>query len=187
MSATASPFGFQVNRHPSGIARAEIFTIDPAYTTAIYKGQPVTLTTAGVINAAAVNQDLLGVFAGVEYTDAGGRRIKRNDWPATGITGATNVQAYVFSDPDIEYLVQASGPVAQTALGDQADLINPGNNNTRGQSTSGLDATLKGAAASGQFRITGFGLQIDNAAGDAFTNVTVRIARHIFATAKNAI
>lgn len=186
MSATASPFGFVVNRHPSGQARAEVFTIAAAYATAISKGQPVILVTGGGIEAAAVNQDLLGIFHGVEYTDSVGRRIKRTDWPAGGVTGATDIQAYVYTDPDIEYLVQASGPVAATAIGDQADVINP-TAASRGRSTCGLDATLKGATLQGQFRITGFGLQVDNAPGDAYTNVHVKIARHVFAAAKVAI
>lgn len=184
MSATASPFGFKVNRHPSGIARAEIFTIAAAYATAIYKGQPVKLVTGGGVEAAAVNEDLVGIFDGVEYTDAVGRRIKRPDWPAGGVTGATDIQAFVYTDPAIEYLVQASGSVAQTAVGDQADVVNPTANNGRGYSTCGMDATLKGNAAQGQFRITGFGLQTDNAVGDAYTNVTVKIARHVFVTNK---
>lgn len=184
MSATNNPFGFQVNRHPSGIARAENFAIAAAYATAIYKGQPVKLVTGGGVEAAAVNEDLIGIFAGVEYTTADGKRIKVNSWPAGGVTGATDVRALVYTDPDIEYLVQASGSVAVSAIGDQADLINPTANNGRGQSTCGLDATLKGAAAQGQFRITGIGLQVDNAAGDAFTNVHVKIARHLFASNK---
>lgn len=187
MSATSTPFGFKVNRHPSGMARAELFTIAAAYATAIYKGQPVKLVTAGGIEAAAVNEDLIGVFEGVEYRDAQGRMVKRNDWPTGGVAGATEIRAYVYSDPDIEFLVQASGSVAQAGVGDTSDLINPTANNGRGLSTCGLDATLKGAAAQGQFRITGFGLQIDNAAGDAFTNVTVKIARHTFVTAKLGI
>lgn len=187
MSATASPFGFQVNRHPSGTARAENFTIAAAYATAIYKGQPVKLVTGGGIEAAAVNEDLLGIFHGVEYTDAGGRRIKVPSWPAGGVAGATDIRAMVYTDPDIEYLVQASGPVAATAVGDQADVVNPTANNGRGMSTCGLDATLKGATFQGQFRIVGFGLQVDNAPGDAYTNVHVKIARHVFAAAKVAI
>lgn len=187
MSAANNPFGFQVNRHPSGIARAENFTIAAAYATAIYKGQPVKLVTAGGIEAAAVNEDLLGVFAGVEYNDAGGRRIKVNAWPAGGVAGATEIRALVYTDPDIEYMVQASGPVAVAGIGDTSDLINPSANNGRGLSTSGLDATLKGNAVQGQFRITGFGLQIDNAPGDAFTVVHVKIARHTFVAAKLGI
>lgn len=187
MPSAANAFGFQVNRHPSGMARAENFTIAAGYATAIYKGQPVKLVTAGGIEAAAVNEDLLGIFAGVEYTDAGGRRIKVNSWPTGGVAGATDIRASVYTDPDIEYLVQASGSVPQAGVGDTADLINPSSNNGRGLSTCGLDATLKGSAVQGQFRITGFGLQIDNAPGDAFTNVHVKIARHTMVAAKLGI
>lgn len=186
MAAIAAPYGFVPNRHPSGDMRALPYTIDPANTTAIYKNQPVTLATTGFISASVVNTDIIGVFAGVEYVDGNGKPCVSNNWPAGGVAGATNVVAMVYDDPAIEFLVQASGPVASTAVGDQADLSN-GTANGFGMSRATLNATLSGAAAQGQFRIVGFRTGPDSVPGDAFTDVLVKIARHQFVTSKVAL
>lgn len=182
MSAVASPFGFIPT-----LLDDDSFSRDysiAATAGKIYKNQPVVLQTDGTIAAAAANQDLLGVFLGCEYVDGNGRPQVSNFWPAD--TNATNIVAYVCDDFDQEYLVQADGSVAQTAIGDQADITNAGNNGL-GLSQATLSATLKGAAAQGQFRILAIPRDPDNIAGDAFTKLRVKIARHQYMASKVAI
>jgi hypothetical protein len=185
MSAASAPFGF-VPTITDDDAHARDYPIAAAYATAIYKGMPVILNTDGTINAGTAAADLLGVFMGVEYVDGTGRPTVSNFWPTGGVSGATNVKAYVVDDPDQEFLVQADGSVAATAIGDQADVSNVGANGL-GMSQATLSATLKGAGIQGQFRIMAFERSPFNAAGDAFTNVRVRIARHQYLAAKVAI
>ena len=56
MTATASPFGLRPAMQGSGgLLRPIRRSIDPAYTTAIYKNAPVLITAAGPINNAAAN------------------------------------------------------------------------------------------------------------------------------------
>ena len=184
MSAVSAPFGFRPAYNPIGLDRAKKYTIATGYTTPLYEGMPVVLDTNGTLTVGATGVDLIGVFAGCEYIDANGKPNVSTYWPGTA--GATNIVAWVYDDPNNVYEVQASGAVPQTAIGDQSDVINP-TNNSNGRSTSGLDASLKGAAASGQFRIVGFGQQLDNAPGDAYTICQVQIARHVYITSKNAI
>lgn len=186
MTAAASPFGFVAMRHPSGMARAEAFTIAAAYATAIFKGMPVILNTDGTINAGTAAADLLGVFAGVEYIDATGKPVVANNWPAGGVTGATNIRAWVYDDPNIEYLVQADGSIPQSAVGAQTDVTNIGNA-ANGMSQATVASAVAAAGAQGQFRITGFDLGLDNAPGDAFTKVVVKIARHQYVANKVGI
>jgi hypothetical protein len=185
MSAVSAPFGFVATRAGEDAARP--YQIAPAYATAIYKNQAVTLDANGTITAAAAASDILGVFVGVEYIDADGRPQTRNSWPAGGVAGATNVTAYVLDDPEQEYLVQASGPIAAADIGAQADISGP----NAGSAFLGLSQSMIGAivaaAAQGQFRIVGIEAAVDNAAGDAFTRCLVRIARHQYVANKVTI
>ena len=186
MSATSAPFGFRPAYQPTGLDRAKKYTIASAYGTAIYKGMPVILNTNGTIVAGTAAADLLGIFAGVEYTDAQGKPNYSNFWPAAQV--GTNIVAWVYDDPSNVYEVQADGSIAQAGVGDQADVSNVGTgSSTTGLSTATLSSTLAGAGVQAQFRIVGFGQQLDNAPGDAFTIVQVQIARQQYISNKVAV
>lgn len=186
---TLAPFGFRPAFHPSGLDRAMKYAIAAAYGTAIYKGSPVILNTNGTVVIGTAAADLLGIFAGVQYVDATGKPCYSNYWPAgqTLLTG-TVPEAWVYTDPDIVYEVQADGSIPQTAIGDQADVTNVGSGSTStGLSTATLSSTLAGAGVQAQFRIVGFGQQLDNAPGDAYTVVQVQLARSQYVANKVAI
>lgn len=189
MSATSAPFGLRPAYHPTGLDRAKKYTIAAAYGTAIYKGSPVILNTNGTIVVGTAAADLLGVFAGVEYIDALGKPTLSNFWPAGQTIQANSVPtAWVYDDETITYEIQADGSIPQTAIGDQADLTSPGAGSTStGLSAATLSATLAGAGVQAQFRIVGFGQQVDNAPGDAFTIVQVKLARSQFVSNKVAV
>ena len=189
MTATAAPFGFRPVLHSTGLDRARRRTIAAAYGTALYKGMMVTLNTNGTIVAAAAAADFLGVFAGVEYTDASGKPTYSNFWPAAqAVMANTPIIAYVWEDFDTMFEVQANGSVAAAAVGDQADVVNVGaGGGITGLSTSALNSTLVGAGAQGQWRIEEISGYPDNAAGDAFTIVRVKMARQQFTSNKVAV
>lgn len=187
MSAASAPFGFRPAYNPTGLDRAKKYAITAAYGTAIYKGQPVILNTNGTITVGTAAADLIGMFAGCEYVDATGKPTVSNFWPAgQTVLAGTVPLAWVYDDPEQVYEVQADGSVAQTAIGDQADVSNVGNN-SGGQSTSTLSATPAGAGVQAQFRIVGFNQNLDNLPGDAFTIVQVKLARHQYIANKVAI
>lgn len=189
MSATLAGFGFRPVYHPTGLDRADAYTIAAAYATPIYKGSPCTLNTNGTVVIGAVAADILGIFNGVEYVDGNGKPTYSNYWPGA-VSGATAITAYVWTDPQIVYEVQADGSIAQTAVGDQADpttaAIATGSTST-GLSAATLSATLAGVGVQAQWRIVGFGLAPDNAPGDAYTVVRVQLARSQFVANKVAI
>jgi hypothetical protein len=186
MSATSAPFGFRPTYHPTGMDRAKRYTIASAYGTAILKNQPVILNANGTVTAGTAAADLLGVFAGCEYTDATGKRNVSPNWPAG--TVATDIWAWVYDDPTDVFEVQADGSLAATCIGDQADVSNAAAGSTStGLSAATLSATLAGAGVQAQFRIVGIAPYVDNAAGDAFTIAQVQIARHQFVSNKVAI
>lgn len=189
MSTTSAPFGFRPAYHPTGLDRARKYNIASGYAANIFKGQPVILNTNGTVVAGTAAADLLGVFAGCEYTDSNGKPTVSNYWPTgTTIASGTTATAWVYDDPSEVYEVQADGSVAQTAVGDQADVSNVATGSTMtGLSTATLSASLAGAGVQAQFRIVGFSQAVDNTPGDAFTVVQVQIARHQFVSNKVAI
>lgn len=186
MTATASPFGARAIFHPSGIIRTETFYPTVSTNAAIYKGDLVKWDgTTGVIIVSGAGDASIGVFDGCRYTDAQGKPTYSPYWPGS-TSGATNIEFYVITDILTEFEIQASIAVAATAIGDSANITYAAGSAVTGQSASYI-AALTGAAAVGNFRIMGVGLQVDNAWGDAKTIVRVTIGANQRFTQVNAI
>lgn len=187
MSATNAPFGLRPVYHPTGFDRAMAYPITSAYATSIFKFDPVILNTNGTVIMGTAAADLLGSFAGCEYIDLTGKPTSSNFWPAAQAAFAGTVPVcYVFDHPDNVYEIQANGPIAATAVGDQADVVIGAGSSQLGISTTAMGAVV-GAGVQGQLRIMDFSRDAGNAAGDAFTVVQVKIARHQFVANKVAI
>lgn len=180
MSATSAPFGFRPAYHPTGLDRATVLAngIASAYNTGILKGQPVALDTNGNIVIATAGSAFIGVFAGVEYTDPSGRRQINNQWPANTAYQTGSCLAYFYQEQTIVYEVQSNATLAQTSIGDQANMASA----TAGSTTTGLSqamlGTVVGASSQGDFRIIDIAPYVDNAWGDPFVIVRVQISRH---------
>lgn len=187
MSSSAAPFGFRASRHQSGYGTRGVgkYTIGSTYGTSIFTGDPVVLNTDGTLNIGTATNDILGIFAGCEYIDATGKPTTSAYWPA-GIT-ATNIVAYVYDDPAMEFVVQADGAIAATAVGAQADLVTGTGSTATGISAYGLNHTVEAGGAQGQFRILGLYEAQDNAWGDSYTMVRVGIAQHQYVANKVGI
>lgn len=197
MSSTSAPFGFRPSYHNSGQIRPKAYTIASAYAANIFAGDPVKLVDAGVIQLGTSDGtrsgtvdgiSLLGIFAGVEYTDALGKPVVSPFWP-TGAT-ATNITAYVYDDPetlfDVQYDNPSSGTTVQTAVGEECDwtVASPGGSTQTGLSNTKLTAIQ---ATSGQFQITGFARNVNDSLTDAYIVATVRINEHHYNAAVNSI
>jgi len=177
MSDTSAPFGLRAIRHPSGVIRPNAGTLASGLASNLYQGSPVALDTNGLLTLAAAGSRIVGAFQGVEYTPVDGRRRVGNMWP-TG-TVATEIVAYYTQDPDIVYEIQGNASLTLAAIGQQYDWSTNGSangNTTTGLSTVSLD--VASAAANAGLQVIGIGKGIDNAAGDAFTVVEVRISEH---------
>jgi hypothetical protein len=177
MSTVSAPFGLKVAYSPMGIIRPTAYTIASAYNTNILQDQPVKIGTNGTIEAAAVGDRFIGTFAGVEFTDLDGRRRVSNKWTAN--TVATDIVCFVTLDPSLVYEIQASGPVAVTDIGSQADFTTAGTGSlVTGLSTMMLDHTTIANTGNASLRIIGIAAGPDNAPGDNFTKVLVQVAEH---------
>jgi hypothetical protein len=180
MSATSAPFGFRPVYHPTGLDRAVALAggIASGYNTGILKNQPVALDTNGNIIIATAGSAFIGVFAGVEYTDASGRRQINNQWPANTAYQTGSCIAYYYQEQTIVYEVQSNATLAQTSIGDQCNMASA----TAGSTTTGLSAamlgTVVGSGSQGDFRIIDLAPYAGNAWGDPYVIVRVQISRH---------
>lgn len=177
MPSTYTPFGLRPLYHPSGIIRPTAGTIASAYGSNIYQGAPVQIAADGTLTLAAAGARAMGCFCGVEFTPNDGRRRVSNFWPASQV--ASDIVAYYTRDPEIIYEVQANATLAITTVGSQYDWTTndtSAGNTTTGLSTVGLN-TGAGAANAG-LQVLGIGNRVDNAWGDAFPVVQVRISEH---------
>jgi hypothetical protein len=180
MTATAAGFGLRPSYHPSGVIRPVRRVIAPAYTTAIYKGDLVLIVAAGIELAASNSGRGDGVFVGCEYTDSTGKRHVSPYWPGTA--SCTDIVAWVIEDPDAIFDVQATGAVALTDIGSHAGISTA---NGTGSAFTGLSlGTLLQSSISttteNQLVIVDLVPQEDNAWGDAYTLVRVKLGRQAF-------
>lgn len=178
MSATDAPFGLRCVYHPSGTPRVETVQngIASGYNTGLFFGTPIKLTTDGTIVATATGADsTIGVFAGCFYISNGIPHL--GYWPANQTYDANTpmwVQYNAF-DPEAIYEGQADGSIAQTALGEAINLADASAGSIyTGLSSQHLNHTTTGATP-GTFLVQNIAPYPDNAWGDAFTIVRVRI------------
>lgn len=193
MTATAAPFGLSPVRHITGgivpPPRAIPDGVASAYGSNIPFGAPVILATNGTLTIATTAADIIGVFAGIQYVvNATSLLTIQPNWVASTTYLAGTCTAYVYDDPGIIYQMQSNGSLAAAAVGDQADFVNPGSqNSTTGYSVAALSSSLAGAGVQAQMRIVGLVPRIDNAWGDSFTIVETMIARHQYVANKLAV
>lgn len=199
MSSTAAPFGLRPAFHPSGLDRAVALAngiqavstsgnVSLGYAANIFKNAPVKMNTAGYIENVASDEAFLGAFAGVEWTDATGRRRVSNFWPANESFQVGSVVAYFYQDPSIVYEIQAAGTLTQAAIGDQYDFSSP----TAGSTSTGLSSAAMGTTGSGtggtnQLRVINIAPYPDNAWGDAYPIVQVQVALSQYVASINGI
>ena len=190
MSATSAPFGLRPAFHPSGLDRAQALAdgIVSTYASNILKGQPVKYATSGTIAAAAAGDAFSGAFAGVEWTDTTGRRRVSNYWPANTAYQTGSCVAYFYNDPNIVYEIQSDGTLAQTSIGDMADLSNVTDGSAvTGLSQATLSNSLVGAGNSAQMLILDIAPYPDNAWGDDYVIVRAKINESQINASVNAV
>jgi hypothetical protein len=209
MSATLKPFGLKPAYHPSGLDRAVPFVGTNAFIgndftapyslgsgEAFYQYQPVTINGSGqltIAGTAPANSTVYGVFDGVEFTDAQGRRSVAKWISKASLDASTQVLFWIFQDEALVYEIQATGSIASTAIGKQFNFSATSGYTTvdgtsigvggAGFSTTALNPT---PVTTGQLRVIGLGREVaypagnTNAWGDTYTIVQVQIANDTF-------
>lgn len=185
MSAIASPFGLRPSYHfAGGTIRPDQASIASAYGANIFMGSPVGYIAGGTLELSPVDgtgaTGACGAFQGCEFTlTATGRRTVSNMWPSGTI--ATDIVAYMTSDPWIVYEIQANATLTIAAIGAEYNwsVNNTSSGSTgSGQSTVSLNVADAGTPAS--LKIVGLTVSPDNNWGDAFPIVNVILSEHQF-------
>lgn len=181
MANTNAPFGLKPIKvlgggspKPSGG-----YSIASGYAANIFRGMPVEMTGTGtnIQQAAAANVDNIGVFYGCAYTDARGHRVFSEMWP-TG-TVATDIEAYVYDDPNIIYEAECD-TLAEADVGLLADWDGVTGSTTTRRSTASVKAST-GATTGQSLRILRLVPRVGNAYG-AYAKAEVKFAEHVFGT-----
>lgn len=180
MSSTNQAQGLVPAWHPAGTIRQvqDVDAIASGYATALYTGTPVKYTTDGTLVAVGTGADVcIGVFAGCQYT-SNNKRFVSPYWPASQTYDAGSMLVNYTRDPGIVYEGQADGSVALSARWEGINLVDTSQGSTlTGFSTQRLNHTTTGATAA-TFQVVGLAPYDDNAWGDSFTKLWVKIASY---------
>jgi hypothetical protein len=220
MSTTFKPFGLKPVYHPSGLDRAvpfvgtNSFVAGTSYSApysltsgqSFFQYQPVGLTASGQLTiaaTAAATSPVYGVFDGVEYTTAEGRRTLGKNASKATLDAASSIVFWIFQDPSLVYEAQVQGSATTAAIGTQYNFSAATGYTTAdgyvigvggaGFSTTALNATAVASGAQGQVRVVGLGREVAyptgelNAWGDAYTIVQVQIANNSFVAPKVSV
>jgi hypothetical protein len=190
MAASAKPFGLRPINLLGGQANSgsiRLMKIASGYATGIFYGDLVSmLASSGTIQKETGTTTALpvGVFLGVEYMSALQGLLQRNQWTAsTTVPTGTTAWAYVCDDPDMLFEIQANGSLNQNCLGTNAAIVQGAGSTATGMSGVTLNAGSIATTATLPLRIVDWVKRPDNALGDAFTNVIVRLNTHFNRTA----
>ena len=220
MSTTLRPFGMKPIFHPSGLDRAVPFAGTNSFTTGVtytapyslsagqsfFQYQPVGITASGQLTiaaTAAATSPVYGVFDGVEYTTAEGRRTLGKNASKVTLDAATSIVFWIFQDPSLVYEIQAAGSVTSAAIGSQYNFSATATQTTAdgyvigtggaGFSTTALAASAVASGAQGQVRVVGLGREVAypsgelNNWGDTYTIVQVEISNNTFRAPKVSV
>lgn len=179
MANANAPNGLMPVRHSSGgQIRYTKYPIASGTAANIFNGDPVKLTSSGVVTvAAAGDTNIVGVCKGVFYTDPTTKKPRFAPYFPTG-TAASDAYALVIDDPNVIFSIQCSGTLAATAVGENADL----DMGTSGSTTSGLSgAQISATTGTGtaNLRIVGIEENPNNSYG-ANVRVLVQINEHAY-------
>jgi len=175
MATTAAPHGARpvstTSASGSFNGKVQHLSIASEYGTTIFNGDFVKMVSGGTIekDTGTATLTTVGIFMGCKYTDPTTKQMTFSQfWPAS--TVATDAFAYVLSDPDVVFLMQADGAIAQTALGSNFDVIQTAGTTSIGNSKNAVDADSTATTNTLPLRIYDFYNGPDSTIGDAFTD-----------------
>ena len=178
MSATATPMGAEpvgtLSASGSYTGKVRHYKIASNDSTAIFYGDFVKMTSAGVVTLDNGTTSLtpIGVFMGCSYTDPNTNQLTFSQfYPAS--TVASDISAYVLNDPFVELRMQGDASLAQTALGNNAAVVQTAGSTSIGRSKNSVDASTIATTATLPVKIIEFVEGPDSEVGDAFTDVVV--------------
>ncbi len=154
----------------------DIFSGDPVKTT----GSASALNGRAFIDVCGASDRAIGVFAGVRYVDSNGEQQFRPRWVGGTVTQQdprSPVEALVYDDPDMRFVIQVSGSAGLVAadVGQKIDYLVVAGNAFTGRSAFEADQSTLGAT--GTLKILALAHGINNDFGE-FADALVLINDH---------
>jgi len=178
MSATATPMGAEpvgtLSASGSYTGKVRHYKIASNDSTAIFYGDFVKMTSAGVVTLDNGTTSLtpIGVFMGCSYTDPNTNQLTFSQfYPAS--TVASDIDAYVLNDPFVEMRMQGDATLAQTALGNNAAVVQTAGSTSIGRSRNAFDSSTIATTATLPVKLIEFVKGPDSTVGDSYTDVIV--------------
>lgn len=175
MAATATPYGARPvdTLGATGfVNKVRQIKIASGYSTAVFYGDFVTLVSSGTVekDSGTTTATPVGIFVGCFYTDPTTKQPTYSQyWPAS--TAADDAVAYVIDDPYVVFQMQADDTLAQTALGNNAAIVQTAGSTDIGKSKNALDASSIATTNTLPLRIISFVDGPTSEVGDAYTDV----------------
>lgn len=193
MPNTNAPFGFVPYRGNGAAPTYELATrlIKSDNTTKIFQGDPVIPLTTGYITQMSAGGTVRceGIFWGCKYLSTSQKRtVWSNYWP--GADASSDVEAYLYSNPQMQFEVQSSDASGTAAIGlaNIGEYINigygiglagtPNGNTSTGLSTASVDQDTLATTVTHPFIVVGL---IENPPGSEGTDVAAEFNRVIVA------
>lgn len=165
-----APFGFVPYRGNGAAPTYELATraIDPTNTTKIFQGDPVIPLSTGYITQMSAGGTVRceGIFSGCKYLSVSAKRtVWSNYWPGADASG--NVEAYLYSNPQMQFEVQSSdsGGTAAVAFANIGEYVNigygiglsgtPNGNTANGLSTASVNVATLATTVTHPFIVVG--------------------------------
>jgi len=178
MAASATPMGAEpvgcLSSNGSFSGKVRHYKVASNYGTAIFYGDFVKLVSSGTVekDTGTTACTPVGVFVGVSYTDPNTNQLTFSQtYPAS--TSASDISAYVVDDPFVEMQMQGDASLAQTALGNNAAVVQTAGSTSIGRSKNAVDSSTIATTNTLPVKIIEFVNGPDSAVGDSFTDVIV--------------
>jgi hypothetical protein len=179
MATTAAPHGASVVGSSSvkgsfNGGDFKHYKIASAYATAIFAGDFVKAVSDGSVakDTGTTTLTPCGIFVGCEYTNSQGQKIQDVQWPAGQV--AADAVAYIVTDPDVEFIMQADEAIAQTGLFNNVAIVQTAGSTAFGRSKNAVDGGSIATTNTLPLRIVGFVDGPYSAVNDTYTDVVVR-------------
>lgn len=202
-NGTNAPIGFQPSCYANGAAwtgQTAPYALASGYATSIFRGDPVSLSSNGVVVSGANGQGaILGIFWGVKYIDSFGNNQFVPFWAASTATlNSANAEALIIDDMNVLYDVSLNDSTAaqfwvfQTDIGRNANFVIAAGSTASGNSATYLDIHTLASTATLPFKLVrftpvplqsnfpGFQTQGGNPATGNYPNLLVSINNGIY-------
>lgn len=183
MPNTDAPNGFMPIRHISGgTIRQNEYPIASGYAANIFTGDVVVIAATGLLTVAAAGDiNIIGVFAGCQWTDTDGTPRFSRHWPTgTATKASANAVGYVWDDPMIAFEAQCTTALTQTMIGNNCDILATAGTTSTGSSKFEVDNSTV-AATTAQVKILRLIDRADNELG-ADAKVECMFEEHLLRT-----